>query len=66
VKAPYRRLTPELRAEHVAALAVLGRLVVSLPSDRLQWRRFVVVSVEPSRSDEHRSEVDAARREPAV
>jgi predicted RNase H-like nuclease len=49
VKAPYRRLTPELRAEHVEALAMLGRLVVALPPDRLQWRRFVVVTAtEPS------------------
>jgi hypothetical protein len=44
VKPRYRRLTPELRAEHAAALHLLGRLVVALPPGRLQWRIFVVVT----------------------
>jgi hypothetical protein len=50
VNRPYRHLTPEQRADHVAALALLGRLVLTLPPDRLHWRRFVVVTVvEPHR-----------------
>jgi len=44
VKGQYRRLTPELRADHIAALAVLRRGVVALPPDRLQWRNFIVVT----------------------
>jgi len=45
VNRPYRDLTPEQRADHIAALASLGRLVLTLPADRLHWRRFVVVTV---------------------
>jgi len=44
VRGQFQRLTPKQRAEHVAALSTLGRLVIALPYDRLQWRRFVVMS----------------------
>jgi len=45
VKAKYRPLSPQLRADHIAALHRLGQGVVSLSAPPLHWRRFVVVSV---------------------
>jgi hypothetical protein len=47
VTAKYRPLTPKLRADHLAALDLLGRCVVGLQAPPLEWRRFVVVSALP-------------------
>jgi hypothetical protein len=47
VTAKYRPLTPKLRADHLAALDLLGRCVVGLQAPPLGWRRFVVVSALP-------------------
>jgi hypothetical protein len=41
----YRQLTPELRADHMATLAVLGHRVVAASAPPLHWRKFVVVTV---------------------
>lgn len=40
----YRRLTPEQRADHVAALFLLGRLVDGLPPLRFMSRSFVILN----------------------
>jgi hypothetical protein len=40
----YQRLTPALRAQHVATLAVLGHGVTSASASPLLWRKFVVVT----------------------
>jgi hypothetical protein len=45
VKAQYRRLTPEQRADHFETLTMLGRLVVLLPTHRAVRRTFVVMSL---------------------
>jgi hypothetical protein len=45
VKGQYRRLTPEQRADHYETLAMLGRMVVILPTHRAVRRTFVVMSV---------------------
>jgi hypothetical protein len=46
VNSQYLRLTPELRASHIATLAVLTRSVSGGPAaPPLHWRRFVVVTV---------------------
>jgi hypothetical protein len=45
VKPKYRPLSPQLRADHIAALDRLGQGVVNLSAPPLHWRRFVVVSV---------------------
>jgi len=47
VTATYRPLTPKLRADHLAALDLLGRGVVGLQAPPLHWRGFVVVSALP-------------------
>jgi hypothetical protein len=44
VQRHYRRLTPDVRADHVAALALLARQVVEQSSTRVQ-RSFVVMTV---------------------
>jgi len=49
VKGQYRSLTPEERADHIAALALLGRMVLVPPAPPLHWRRFVVVIGDPER-----------------
>lgn len=40
----YRRLTPEQRADHVAALFLLGRLVDGLPPAVFMSRSFVILN----------------------
>jgi hypothetical protein len=40
----YQRLTPALRAQHVATLAVLGHGVASAAVSPLLWRKFFVVT----------------------
>jgi hypothetical protein len=45
VPGKYRRLTPDLRADHIATLGVLAHQVDTAPTSPLQWRKFFVVTV---------------------
>lgn len=45
VNRQYRRLTPDRRADHIAALALLGRLITQRPSTELVRRSFVVLTM---------------------